>query len=60
MGYKSNVDNVIPVLMQNLKEEEAIAMWLRANTPSLFAKSWPRIEEAAAAAAIMAVEGEAK
>ncbi len=48
-AIKVNVDNVIPVLMQNLKEEEDMRMWLRANTPRLFAKSWPRIEEEAAA-----------
>ncbi|HKI09309.1 MAG TPA: DUF892 family protein [Nitrososphaeraceae archaeon] len=46
-AIKVNVENVIPVLMQNLKEEEDMRMWLRANTPSLFAKSWPRIEEEA-------------
>ena len=44
---KVNVDKVIPVLMQNLKEEEDMRMWLRANTPKLFAESWPRIEEEA-------------
>ncbi len=42
---KVNVDKVIPVLMQILKEEEDMRMWLRANTPRLFAESWRRIEE---------------
>ena len=46
-AMKVNVDKVIPVLMQNLKEEEDMRMWLRANTPRLFAESWPRIEEEA-------------
>jgi len=46
-AIKVNVENVIPVLMQNLKEEEDMRMWLRANTPRLFAESWPRIEEEA-------------
>jgi ferritin-like metal-binding protein YciE len=46
-AIKVNVDKVIPVLMQNLKEEEDMRMWLRANTPRLFAESWPRIEEEA-------------
>jgi hypothetical protein len=35
------------VLMQNLQEEENMRIWLRANTPRLFAESWPRIEEEA-------------
>ncbi len=46
-AIKVNVENVIPVLMQNLQEEENMRMWLRANTPRLFAESWPRIEEEA-------------
>ena len=46
-AIKVNVENVIPVLMQNFKEEENMRMWLRANTPKLFAKSWPKIEEKA-------------
>ncbi|MDQ4100990.1 MAG: ferritin-like domain-containing protein [Thermoproteota archaeon] len=49
-AIKVNVENVIPVLMQNLQEEENMRMWLRANTPRLFAESWPRIEEEADAA----------
>ena len=46
-AIKVNVENVIPVLMQNLKEEEDMRMWLRANTPRLFAESWTRSEEEA-------------
>jgi hypothetical protein len=44
-AIKVYVDKVMPVLMQNLKEEEDMRMWLRANTPRLFAESWRRIEE---------------
>jgi ferritin-like metal-binding protein YciE len=44
-AMKVNVDKVIPVLMQIPKEEEDMRMWLRADTPRLFAESWPRIEE---------------
>ncbi len=51
-AIKVNVDNVVPILMQNLQEEENMRMWLRANTPKLFAKSWPKIEEEADAAAL--------
>lgn len=46
-AIKVNVENVIPILMQNLQKEEDMRMWLRANTPKLFAESWPRIEEEA-------------
>ena len=55
-AIKVNVDNVIPSLMQNLKEEEDMRMWLRANTPKLFAESWPKIEEEADATALR-IEG---
>jgi ferritin-like metal-binding protein YciE len=51
-AIKVNVDNVVPILMQNLQEEENMRMWLRANTPKLFAKSWPKIEEEADAVAL--------
>jgi hypothetical protein len=30
-----------------LQEEENMRMWLRANTPRLFAESWPMIEQEA-------------
>ncbi|MFL6372990.1 MAG: DUF892 family protein [Nitrososphaera sp.] len=46
-AIKVNVENVIPILMQNLQKEEDMRMSLRANTPKLFAESWPRIEEEA-------------
>jgi len=49
-AIKVNVENVIPILMQNLQEEENMRMWLRANTPKLFAESYPKIEEEADAA----------
>jgi Domain of unknown function (DUF892) len=36
--------NAIPLLRQNLREEEKMFGWLRANVPAMFAKLWPRIE----------------
>jgi hypothetical protein len=37
--------DAIPSLKQNLDEEEKMFGWLRANTPAIFAKLWPQIEE---------------
>jgi ferritin-like metal-binding protein YciE len=36
--------NAIPLLRQNLQEEEEMFGWLRANAPAMFAKLWPKIE----------------
>ena len=47
LAIKVNVKNVIPILIQNLQEEENMRTWLRANAPRLFAESWPMIEQEA-------------
>ncbi|HEX2068215.1 MAG TPA: DUF892 family protein, partial [Nitrososphaeraceae archaeon] len=44
MAVKMNVADAIPSLRQNLKEEEEMFGWLRANAPAMFAKLWPQIE----------------
>ena len=36
--------DAIPLLRQNLQEEEEMFGWLRANAPAMFAKLWPQIE----------------
>jgi hypothetical protein len=36
--------DTIPLLRQNLHEEEEMFGWLRANAPAIFAKLWPQIE----------------
>ena len=36
--------DAIPLLRQNLQEEEEMFGWLRANAPAMFAKLWPKIE----------------
>jgi hypothetical protein len=44
MALKLNIADAIPLLRQNLQEEEKMFGWLRANTPAMFAKIWPEIE----------------
>jgi ferritin-like metal-binding protein YciE len=36
--------DAIPLLRQNLAEEEKMFAWLRASAPIMFAKLWPQIE----------------
>jgi Domain of unknown function (DUF892) len=36
--------DAIPLLRQNLHEEEKMFGWLKANAPAMFAKLWPKIE----------------
>jgi hypothetical protein len=45
MAVKINVPDAIPSLRQNLNEEEEMFGWLRANSPAMFAKLWPQIED---------------
>ena len=45
MAEKMNIGDTIPYLRQSLDEEEKMFAWLRANTPAMFAKLWPQIEE---------------
>ena len=45
MAVKINVPDAIPALRQNLNEEEEMFGWLRANSPAMFAKLWPQIED---------------
>ncbi len=39
-----DMGEAIPVLRQNLEEEESVSCWLWANTPASFAQLWPEIE----------------
>lgn len=45
MAEKMNIGDTIPYLRQSLDEEEKMFAWLRANTPAMFAKLWPQIED---------------
>ena len=37
-----NMDDAIPVLRQNLQEEESMAAWLETNTLAMLTQLWPR------------------
>ena len=37
-----NMDDSIPVLRQNLQEEESMAAWLETNTSAMVTQLWPR------------------
>ena len=39
-----NMSDVIPIMRQNLQEEESMATWLRANAPAMLTQLWPKIE----------------
>ena len=37
-----NMDDAIPLLRQNLQEQESMAAWLKTNTSAMLTKLWPR------------------
>src|SRR5215210_2666146 len=41
LAEKLNVQDAIPILKQNLQEEEAMATWLMANVPTMLNRLWP-------------------
>lgn len=43
MSIDDNVKEAIPILRQNLEEEEKMNRWLQAKLPIIFAKLWPEI-----------------
>ena len=45
MALKLNIGDAIPLLRQNLQEEEEMFVWLKANAPAMFAKLWPQVED---------------
>ena len=44
VAEKLNVQDAIPILKQNLQEEEAMAAWIMANVPMMLSHLWPYIE----------------
>jgi len=44
-------DDAIPLLKQNLQEEESMANWIATNAPTMLHLLWPRIETAVTGAA---------
>jgi ferritin-like metal-binding protein YciE len=52
IAKKVGAMDAIPVIDQNLKEEEQMASWIIANTPSLLRRVWAQIEVSAGARTI--------
>ena len=44
LAEKLNVQDAIPILKQNLQEEEVMATWLMANISTMLNRLWPYIE----------------
>ena len=43
IAQRSNLDDAIPTLKQNLSEEESMANWIKTNTPTMLDQLWPKI-----------------
>ena len=52
IAKKVGAMDAVPVIDQNLKEEEQMASWIIANTPSLLRRVWAQIEVSAGARTI--------
>ncbi|HZA07839.1 MAG TPA: DUF892 family protein [Nitrososphaeraceae archaeon] len=58
IGYKmvmhiaqiSGAQDIIPILEQNMKEEQSMADWIVTHTPAMLDNLWPKIQAAATAA----------
>ena len=40
---RSNLEDAIPILKQNLSEEGSMANWIKTNTPTMLNQLWPKI-----------------
>ena len=40
---RSNLEDAISILKQNLSEEESMANWIKTNTPTMLDQLWPKI-----------------
>ena len=52
IAKKVGAMDAIPVIQQNLKEEEQMASWIIANTPNMLRRLWAQIEVSAGARTI--------
>ena len=43
IAQRSNLEDAIPVLKQTLEEEEAMADWIKTNTPVILDQLWTKI-----------------
>ena len=57
IGYKmvmhiaqiTGAQDIIPILEQNIKEEQSMAEWIITHTPAMLGQLWPKIQAAATA-----------
>src|ERR671911_49631 len=47
LSQRANAQDAIPILKQNLQEEESMANWIMDNTPMTLDYLWPKIQSAA-------------
>lgn len=47
IAERAGTQETIPVLEQNMKEEQSMADWIMANTPLMLDQLWPKIQAAA-------------
>ncbi|MFL6470711.1 MAG: DUF892 family protein [Nitrososphaeraceae archaeon] len=47
IAKKVNGIDAIPILEQNLKQEESMATWIMTNVPKMLDKLWPYMESSA-------------
>src|SRR5215212_7912952 len=48
IAQRAGAQEVIPVLKQNLQEEQSMANWIMIHTPAMLDQLWPKIQAAAA------------
>src|SRR5829696_742845 len=46
LSQRANAQDAIPILKQNLQEEESMANWIMDNTPMMLDQLWPKIQSA--------------
>src|ERR687896_207156 len=46
LSQRANAQDAIPILKQNLQEEESMASWIMDNTPMTLDYLWPKIQSA--------------
>jgi ferritin-like metal-binding protein YciE len=47
LAERAGAQEVVPILQQNLKDEESMAKWIMDNTPVMLDQLWPKIQSAA-------------
>ncbi len=45
----TGAQDIIPILEQNIKEEQSMAEWIITHTPAMLDQLWPKIQAAATA-----------